>query len=111
MLPQIDVVTAAVLRLAEKLTVVDAESLPVERVAGRVLAVDVHADRDSPPLNVSAMDGYALRIADIAASSSLPVIAVATAGSPAPLLPAELPCRSSPVRRCPAMLTALCRAS
>lgn len=88
MLPQIDPITAAVLQLAENLNVVAAERLPVERVAGRVLAHDITADRDSPPLNVSAMDGYALRLADVTNSATLPVIAVATAGRPAPLLPA-----------------------
>lgn len=86
MLPQIDPITAAILQLAEKLNVVSAERLSIEGVAGRVLVSDIIADRDSPPLNVSAMDGYALRIADVTASSSLPVVAVATAGSPAPLL-------------------------
>ncbi len=88
MLPQIDPITAAVLQLAEKLHPVSSERVSIEQAAGRVLAEELKADRDSPPLNVSAMDGYALRIADVAANTSLPVVAVATAGSPAPLLPA-----------------------
>ncbi len=87
MLPQIDPITAAVLQLAEKLPHVSVERVAVERAAGRVLASELRADRDSPPLNVSAMDGYAVRLADCAASESLPVAATATAGRPAPPLP------------------------
>ncbi|MBN4073407.1 molybdopterin molybdotransferase MoeA [Mariprofundus ferrooxydans] len=37
---------------------------------GRVLAADVSANRNHPPYDVSAMDGYALRFADIAAATS-----------------------------------------
>ncbi|MDQ6986202.1 MAG: molybdopterin molybdotransferase MoeA [Mariprofundaceae bacterium] len=45
--------------------------MPVEEVAlhdslGRVLAGDVTANRNHPPYDVSAMDGYAVRFADIA---------------------------------------------
>ncbi|MFA6121608.1 MAG: gephyrin-like molybdotransferase Glp [Sideroxydans sp.] len=52
--------------------IIDAVSaMSVERVAlaqslGRVLAEDVCANRDQPPYDVSAMDGYALRSADVA---------------------------------------------
>jgi molybdopterin molybdotransferase len=87
MLPQIDPVTLANLQLAEKLTAVASECVAIEQAAGRVLSEDIQADRDSPPLNVSAMDGYALRIADALAHPVLPVAAVATAGHPAPSLP------------------------
>lgn len=41
-----------------------AETVPLERGLGRVLAQDVTAMRDQPPFAVSAMDGYALRSAD-----------------------------------------------
>src|SRR6185503_13664347 len=34
--------------------------------AGRVLAEDIHADRDLPPFARSTRDGYALRAADVA---------------------------------------------
>jgi molybdopterin molybdotransferase len=33
--------------------------------AGRVLAVDIHADRDYPPFDRSARDGFAIRASDI----------------------------------------------
>ncbi len=49
----------------------EAQALPVEEVAlddalARVLGEDVHADRDLPPFDRAAMDGYALRAADVA---------------------------------------------
>jgi molybdopterin molybdotransferase len=40
------------------------EMLSLDDAAGRVLAEDVYADRDYPPFNRSAMDGYAIRIED-----------------------------------------------
>ena len=42
------------------------ETVPLAACAGRVLAMDVTADRDYPPFNRSTRDGYALRAADIA---------------------------------------------
>ncbi len=41
-----------------------AERIPLAEAAGRVLAEDVLADRDQPPFNRSAMDGFAVRSAD-----------------------------------------------
>jgi len=37
----------------------------LDETVGRVLARDVVADRDNPPFNRSAMDGYAVRAADV----------------------------------------------
>jgi len=39
---------------------------PLVRATGRCLARDVRADRDMPPADRSAMDGYAVRAADLA---------------------------------------------
>ncbi len=60
---------------------------PAELVAlsegwGRVLARDVVARRTSPPDDVSAMDGYALRAADGVAGAVLRVAGEAPAGHP-----------------------------
>ena len=41
------------------------EEVALDRAAGRVLAADVAADRDSPALDRSARDGYAVRAADV----------------------------------------------
>ncbi len=43
---------------------VETERVPLRRAAGRVLRGPVRADRDLPPFNRSAMDGYAVRSAD-----------------------------------------------
>ena len=65
-----------------------AEPLPVEQVAleqapGRVLAEDLAASRTQPPAAVSAMDGYAVRAADVAqAPATLRVIGEVAAGHP-----------------------------
>jgi molybdopterin molybdotransferase len=42
------------------------EQVALEQSLGRVLAAEVRANRDLPPYDVSAMDGYALRSADLA---------------------------------------------
>src|SRR5687768_13424553 len=41
------------------------ESVPLMQALGRVLAEDVQADIDVPPFANSAMDGYAVRGADL----------------------------------------------
>ncbi|MDA8237434.1 MAG: molybdopterin molybdotransferase MoeA [Chloroflexi bacterium] len=51
-----------------------AETVPVVAARGRVLAADVVAATDLPPWDNSAMDGYAVRSADVAAATAeLPV--------------------------------------
>lgn len=42
------------------------ETLPTLDALNRVLAADVTSPLDVPPMNTSAMDGYAVRIADLA---------------------------------------------
>lgn len=46
------------------------ETVPLTAALGRVLAADIKANRDQPPYDVSAMDGFALRSVDMV---SLPV--------------------------------------
>ncbi len=45
------------------------ERVPLEQALGRVLAEDAVSDLDLPPFEKSAMDGFALRSADCAASA------------------------------------------
>lgn len=45
------------------------EEIGLEQSLGRVLAEDVRANRDQPPYDVSAMDGFAVRSADLAAGN------------------------------------------
>lgn len=62
------------------------EPLPAEQISladglGRVLATDVASRRDQPPMAMSAMDGYAVRAADVASlPASLDVVGYAPAG-------------------------------
>jgi molybdopterin molybdotransferase len=70
----------------------EAERVPIERAAGRVLAEPAVAAVDLPPFPSSAMDGFALRSADTAgAPVTLPVVERIAAGAPAarPLAPGE----------------------
>ncbi|WP_261817696.1 molybdopterin molybdotransferase MoeA [Vibrio gallicus] len=63
-------------------TVKETESLAIEDAIGRVLAQDVRSPINVPPFDNSAMDGYAVRIADLTASLTLPVIGKSFAGAP-----------------------------
>ena len=45
------------------------ETIALDRADGRVLAEDVVAPMDQPPFDRSAMDGYAVRAADVAGAS------------------------------------------
>ena len=45
--------------------VVATEIIPLAQCNGRVLAQAIHADRDSPALDMSAMDGFAVRMTDL----------------------------------------------
>jgi molybdopterin molybdotransferase len=59
------------------------ETVPLRDALGRVLAQDLAAARTQPPAAVSAMDGYALRGADVAgAPVTLAVIGEVAAGHP-----------------------------
>jgi len=42
------------------------ETVQLDQSVGRVLAQEIHANRDLPPYDVSAMDGFALHSADLA---------------------------------------------
>jgi molybdopterin molybdotransferase len=69
-----------------------AEEVPLAEAAGRVLACDLKALRTQPPAAVSAMDGYAVRTADVTMTPvRLKVIGEVPAGRPftAPVGPGE----------------------
>ena len=59
-----------------------AERVPVGEAAGRVLAEPALARTDLPPFRNSAMDGYAVRAADV--PGELPIVFNIAAGSPSP---------------------------
>ncbi len=59
----------------------DAETVPLEEAAGRVTALAAVAAVDLPPFPSSAMDGFAVRSADV--PGKLAVVGTIAAGSPA----------------------------
>jgi molybdopterin molybdotransferase len=63
-----------------------AEEVPLREALGRVLAAQVRSDVDWPPFDTSAMDGYAVRLADLPGpGSSLPETGkTVSAGDPPP---------------------------
>jgi molybdenum cofactor synthesis domain-containing protein len=71
--------------LAERLAVVGI-SQQVTDCTGRILAEAITADRDSPAADVSAMDGYAIRLADLHSSEPLPVRGESAPGAPPPAI-------------------------
>ncbi len=59
----------------------ECETVPIAQAAGRTLAADLAALRTQPPFPASAMDGYAIRSADIAATPArLRLVGTSAAG-------------------------------
>jgi molybdopterin molybdotransferase len=77
----------AVAALITPLRPLPTESVSWQDAAGRVLAEALRADRDSPPADVSSMDGYALRREDLS-GRRWPVAGDILIGQLAPPLPA-----------------------
>ncbi|MCX8087545.1 MAG: molybdopterin molybdotransferase MoeA [Rhodocyclaceae bacterium] len=71
------------------LPVAEIRSVPLAAACGRVLAQSQFSSQDVPPLDNAAMDGYALRCADVpVAGTALPISQRIPAGSVgAPLMP------------------------
>lgn len=87
--------TGVSVKEARAIVLGEARSLGLERVPaaealGRVLAEGITSGRTLPPADCSAMDGYALRAADLTAASSsqpvsLPIVYEVAAGGQAPV--------------------------
>ena len=70
-------------RVLEGVEPLPSEPVPIAQAEGRVLAADLAALRSQPPSAVSAMDGYAVRAADVAsAPAELKLIGEVAAGRP-----------------------------
>lgn len=68
-------------RISEAVAPLPAEQVTLNEAVGRVLAGDITARRTQPPDDLSAMDGYAVKAADVAKpGSSLAVIGESRAG-------------------------------
>jgi molybdopterin molybdotransferase len=75
-------VAEALERVTRGLTPLETERVALERGRGRVLAEDLAARLTQPPFDASAMDGYAVRAADVAAlPATLRLVGQAAAGA------------------------------
>lgn len=75
-------VAEALARVLDGVTPLGSEEIPVDEAHGRVLAKPLAALRTQPPADVSSMDGYAARAADLQAEATLKVIGESAAGRP-----------------------------
>ncbi len=76
-------IAEALARVLEHAAPLQAEEVPLSDAAGLVLAYPLKARRTQPPADVSAMDGYAVRAADVAsAPARLKIIGEIAAGQP-----------------------------
>jgi molybdopterin molybdotransferase len=76
-------VEEATQRIVSAFNPLDAETVAIAEVAGRVLAEDAIAKATQPPFPVSSMDGYAIRAADVqSVPAHLGVIGSSPAGHP-----------------------------
>jgi molybdopterin molybdotransferase len=80
-LPQLDPIRSAIAKLGSRLKPVENELVPISGAIGRATTTNLLADRDSPAIDMSAMDGYALKI-DGLSQQSLAVQGTSVAGSP-----------------------------
>ena len=67
-------------RMLAQVRALGSETVAIEDAQGRVLAHPIDATRDQPPFHSSAMDGYALRVADASEPVELDVVGESAAG-------------------------------
>ncbi|HET7857504.1 MAG TPA: gephyrin-like molybdotransferase Glp [Gaiellaceae bacterium] len=73
----------------ERARALEAEALPIDEAAGRVVAESARAAVDLPPFDSSAMDGFAVRAADTPGTLPVPFRIAAGRPAPGPLEPGE----------------------
>jgi molybdopterin molybdotransferase len=67
-------------RMLAQVRGIGSETIAIEAAQGRVLAHPIDAFRDQPPFHSSAMDGYALRVADASTEVDLDIVGESAAG-------------------------------
>lgn len=83
-IPVVPAIEAKLLELGNSLAVIGEERIPILESVGRIVSEPIVATRNSPAADVSAMDGYAVRITDV--TNKTPVQGTIFAGSkPFPL--------------------------
>ncbi|AXT34281.1 molybdopterin molybdenumtransferase MoeA [Phaeobacter sp. LSS9] len=73
-------VSDALTTLLDLVVPLEVETVPLRAAAGRVLAKPVSANRDQPPFAASAMDGYAVKTAEVERDAMFKVIGESAAG-------------------------------
>ncbi|AUQ99130.1 gephyrin-like molybdotransferase Glp [Phaeobacter inhibens] len=73
-------VSDALNTLLDLVAPLEVETVPLRVAAGRVLAEPVSANRDQPPFAASAMDGYAMKAAEVERDAMFKVIGESAAG-------------------------------
>ncbi len=73
-------VSEALARVLGLCPTMPSETVPLAEAAGRVLAAPMAATRNQPPFRASAMDGYAIRAADLVPDARLKLIGESPAG-------------------------------
>ncbi len=92
-------VEEALNRILTRIPVLGLEKVDIISSLGRVIGEDILAPRDIPPLDNSAMDGYAVRSADIkGASRENPISLMVIEELPAGALPQRAPTKGEAVR-------------
>ncbi|QQR40579.1 molybdopterin molybdotransferase MoeA [Devosia rhizoryzae] len=74
-------VDEALKAILARVPAVTPETTPLTDALGRVLTSALIATHDQPPFNASAMDGYAMRAADVVEGHALRVIGMSQAGT------------------------------
>jgi molybdopterin molybdotransferase len=75
-------VSEALKRLSDNRSLLGVERVPLAQAHGRVLAEDLGAKLSQPPFDASAMDGYAVRAADVRAlPATLALVGESAAGA------------------------------
>lgn len=67
-------------RMLTRAVALPSETVPLAQADGRVLAESVAAIRDQPPFDASAMDGWAVRRADVGEATTLRIVGESAAG-------------------------------
>ncbi|WP_041866753.1 molybdopterin-binding protein [Sodalis glossinidius] len=73
---------ATILDTVDTVTATDIENVPLTNACGRIRAEPIVSPVNVPPFDNAAMDGYAVRRADLAPGAALPVAGRALAGVP-----------------------------
>ena len=78
-------------RILARAAALPSQTVPLAKADGRTLAEAVTAVRDQPPFDASAMDGWAVRRADVGEATTLRIVGESAAGRghAAPLQPGE----------------------